>query len=101
MANAMLLQTVGGTLQLLSNSGIHCNVRNLSVRLLPKGFKLEVEFSKRGMYSSGKRKFNVIQASTSQTSFVDPLLAPSSSGTLDSHMKSGKPDCPRHSFLFS
>ncbi|MBA0838650.1 hypothetical protein Goarm_004451 [Gossypium armourianum] len=90
MANAMLQQTVGGTLQLLSNSGTHCNVGNRSVRLLPKGFKLEVEFSKRAICSSGKRKFNVIQASTSQTSVVGPLLAPSSSDTLDSHMKSNE-----------
>ncbi|MBA0867589.1 hypothetical protein Goshw_001661 [Gossypium schwendimanii] len=73
MANAMLQQTVGGTLQLLSNSGTHCNFGNRSVRLLPKGFKLEVEFSKRGIYSSGKTKFNVIQASTSQTSVVDEV----------------------------
>ncbi|XP_039001896.1 2,3-bisphosphoglycerate-dependent phosphoglycerate mutase 2-like [Hibiscus syriacus] len=85
----MLHQTIGN-LQLLSNSGTHCRIGNNSVRLLPKGFKLEVEFSKRGTYSSGERKFGVIRASASQTSVVDPILAPSNNGPHESHKKSNE-----------
>ncbi|KAK6277435.1 hypothetical protein POUND7_017758 [Theobroma cacao] len=89
MANAMLHQTVG-SLHLLSNSGIHCEVGNNSVRLLPKGFKVDVGFSKRGTYSSGERKFSVIQASASQTSVFDPVLSPSKNGTHESRKKSNE-----------
>lgn len=100
MANAMLHQTVG-SLHLLSNSGIHCEVGNNSVRLLPKGFKVDVGFSKRGTYSSGERKFSVIQASASQTSVFDPVLSPSKNGTHESRKKSSKPDHCRHRFIFN
>ncbi|KAL4298290.1 hypothetical protein GQ457_12G016280 [Hibiscus cannabinus] len=86
MANAMLHQTIGN-LQLLSNSGTHYKVGNNSVRLLPKGFKLEVVFSKGGTYST---KFNVIQAPALQTSAVDPVLAPSNNGPNESHKKSNE-----------
>ncbi|XVF36755.1 hypothetical protein REPUB_Repub19eG0085500 [Reevesia pubescens] len=89
MANAMLHQTVG-TIQLLSTSGTHFKVENNSVRLLPKGFKVEVEFSRSGTYSSGERKFSVIQASASQTSVVDPVSSPSNNGTHESHKKSNE-----------
>ncbi|GMI77233.1 hypothetical protein like AT1G22170 [Hibiscus trionum] len=89
MANAMLHQSVGN-LQLLSNSGTRYKVGNKYVRLLPKGFKLEVEFSKRGTYRSRERKFNVIQASASQTSVVDPVLVPSNNGTHESQKKSNE-----------
>ena len=100
MADAMLHQTVG-TLQILSNSGTHCKVGNNSVRLPPKGFKVEVGFSKRGTYSSVQRKFSVIQASASQTSVVDPVLSPSNNGTHEPRKKSSKPDHPRHNFIFN
>lgn len=100
MANAMLHQTVG-TLQLLSNSESHCKVGNNSLRLLPKAFKLEVGFSKRGTYCSGQRKLCVIQASAPETSVVDPVLSPSNNGTHESRKKSSKPEHPRHSFIFN
>lgn len=100
MANAMLHQTVGA-LQLFNNSGIHCEVGSNSVGLLPKLFKVEAAFSKRGIYSSGERKFSVIQVSASQTSVVDPVLFPSNNSTHDSRKKSSKPDHPRHNFVYS
>ncbi|XVF64741.1 hypothetical protein PTKIN_Ptkin09bG0191500 [Pterospermum kingtungense] len=89
MANAMLHQTVGA-LQLLSNSESHCKVGNNSVRLLPRGFKLEGGFSKRGTYCSGQRKLGVIQASASETSVVDPVLSPLNNGTHESRKKSNE-----------
>ncbi|XVE55463.1 hypothetical protein DITRI_Ditri03aG0160600 [Diplodiscus trichospermus] len=89
MANAMLHQTVG-TLQHLSNSGIHCEVGSNSVRLFPKGLKVEVGFSKRGTYISGEKKFSVIEASASQTSVVDPILSPSNNNTPESRKKSNE-----------
>ncbi|KAL4280809.1 hypothetical protein GQ457_03G033080 [Hibiscus cannabinus] len=89
MANVKLHQTVG-TLQLLSSSGIHCQVGNNSVRLLPKDLKVEVRFSKRGPNSFGEKKFNVIQASASLTSVSDPVLSPSNKGTHESLKKSNE-----------
>ncbi|XWS21537.1 hypothetical protein CRYUN_Cryun30bG0062700 [Craigia yunnanensis] len=89
MVNAMLHQTVG-TLQLLSNSGTHCKVGNNSVRLLPKGFKVEVGYSNGGTYSSEQGKFSVIQALVSQTSVVDPVLSSSNNGTHESRKKSNE-----------
>ncbi|XP_039000466.1 2,3-bisphosphoglycerate-dependent phosphoglycerate mutase 2-like [Hibiscus syriacus] len=89
MANAMLHQSVG-TLQLLGNSGTHCEIRNNSVKLIPKGFKVEVGVSKRGIYSSGEGKLGVIRASASQTSVVDPVLAPSNNGIHESRTKSNE-----------
>ncbi|GMI82866.1 hypothetical protein like AT1G22170 [Hibiscus trionum] len=89
MANAMLHQTVG-TLQLLSNSGIHCQVGNNSVRLLPRDLKVELGFSKRGSNSFGEKKFSVIQASASLTSVFDPVLSPSNKGPHESLKKSNE-----------
>nr|KJB59101.1 hypothetical protein B456_009G239400 [Gossypium raimondii] len=89
MANAMLHQTVG-TLQLHGSSGIHFQGGNNSVRLVPKGFKVEVGFCKRGICSSGEKKFSVIQASASQTSVFDPVLSPSNNGTHESLKKSNE-----------
>ncbi|OMO85816.1 Phosphoglycerate mutase 1 [Corchorus capsularis] len=89
MANAMLHQTVG-SLQLLGNSGIHGEVGNNPVRLFPKGFKVQVGFSKGGAYSSGERKFSSIRASASQTSVVDPVLSPSNNDSHESRKKSNE-----------
>ncbi|KAK8580092.1 hypothetical protein V6N12_070378 [Hibiscus sabdariffa] len=69
--NAMLHQTIG-TLQLHNSFRIHCQVRNNSVGLLLKNFKMEVRFSKERTYSFGGKNFNVIQASVSQNSIFDP-----------------------------
>ncbi|KAK5832135.1 2,3-bisphosphoglycerate-dependent phosphoglycerate mutase [Gossypium arboreum] len=89
MANAMLHLTVG-TLQLHGSSGIHFQGGNNSVRLVPKGFKVEVGFCKRGICSSGEKKFSIIQASASQTSVFDPVLSPSNNGTHESLKKSNE-----------
>ncbi|KAK9005662.1 hypothetical protein V6N11_043087 [Hibiscus sabdariffa] len=86
MANAMLHQIVG-TLQLLGNSRTNYEIRNNSVNLIPKGFKVEVEFSKRGIYSSREGKLGVIRASASETSVVDPVLAPSNNVTHEPRTK--------------
>ncbi|OMO94246.1 Phosphoglycerate mutase 1 [Corchorus olitorius] len=88
MANAMLHQSVG-SLQLLGNSGIHGEVGNNSVRLFPKGFKVQIGFSKGGTYSSGERKCS-IRASASQTSVVNPVLSPSNNDTHESRKKSNE-----------
>ncbi|KAL4273900.1 hypothetical protein GQ457_13G010050 [Hibiscus cannabinus] len=89
MVNAMLHQTVG-TLQLLGNFGTHYEIRNNSVNLIPRGFKVEVELSKRGIYSSWEGKLGVIRASASQASVVDPVLAPSNNVTHEPRTKSNE-----------
>ncbi|XP_039053076.1 2,3-bisphosphoglycerate-dependent phosphoglycerate mutase 2-like [Hibiscus syriacus] len=89
MADVMLHPTVG-TLQLLSSSGIHSEVGNNSVSLLPKDLKVEVGFSKRGVNSFGVKKFSVIQASASQTSVFDPVLSPSNESTHESLRKTNE-----------
>lgn len=62
------------------------------MKFVPKGFKVEVGFCKRGICSSGEKKFSVIQASAPQTSVFDPVLSPSNNGTRESLKKSSKPD---------
>ncbi|XVF39486.1 hypothetical protein PTKIN_Ptkin01aG0038600 [Pterospermum kingtungense] len=89
MANSLLHQT-SGTLQLLSNLGIYCELRSNSGRVVPRGFKVQVACSKRGTYSPGGSNFSVIRALASQNSVVDPVLSPLNNSSHDSHNKSNE-----------
>jgi hypothetical protein len=82
-----------GTLQshgYLNNSGIRHELGDNSLRLISKGFKVEIGLSRRGCYPSDQRKFGVVQASASQTSVFEPVSSPSKSNTSSSQKKSSK-----------
>ena len=74
----------------LNNSGFHHEFGNASVKLIPRGSKVNVGLLKRGSGNSGKRSFAVIQASTAHTSVSGPVSSPSSNSTNGSPKKSSK-----------
>ncbi|KAK3011062.1 hypothetical protein RJ639_010737 [Escallonia herrerae] len=94
MATTALNQAIG-TLQshgCFSNSGSHRDSLNASVRLISKGFKVEVGLLRRGSYCSRKRSFSLVQASSSQTTVFDAVSSrsESTSTTKDSPKKSNE-----------
>ncbi|KAK2984675.1 hypothetical protein RJ640_006658 [Escallonia rubra] len=94
MATTALNQAIG-TLQshgCFSNSGSHRDSLNASVRLISKGFKVEVGLLRRESYCSRKRSFSLVQASSSQTTVFDAVSSPSksTSTTKDSPKKSNE-----------
>lgn len=74
----------------LNNSGFHHEFGNASVKLIPRGSKVNVGLLKRGSGNSGKRSFAVIQASTAHTSVSGPVSSPSSNSTNGSPKKSNE-----------
>ncbi|KAK3012749.1 hypothetical protein RJ639_008097 [Escallonia herrerae] len=94
MATTALNQAIA-TLQsrgCFSNSGSHRDSLNASVRLISKGFKVEVGLLRGGSYCSRKRSFSLVQASSSQTTVFAAISSPSkSTGTSkDSPKKSNE-----------
>ncbi|GLT37231.1 hypothetical protein SLA2020_115630 [Shorea laevis] len=91
MATAVFHQTAGTlqSRQLINISGVS-DLGNFSVRLVPRGFKVDIRLSKRGNYGSVERKFGVIQASTSSTPVFDPVSSPSNASTHESRKKSNE-----------
>ncbi|KAF9610310.1 hypothetical protein IFM89_021980 [Coptis chinensis] len=90
MATAACHQTFG-TIQphgCCDGSDLRKGLGNWSVKLVPRGFKAEVN-SLRGVYSSGW-KLNVIHASSSNTSVADPVLSPKSNNASDSKTKTSE-----------
>ncbi|KAK3230829.1 hypothetical protein Dsin_002710 [Dipteronia sinensis] len=92
MAAAAFLQPVAAVQsnRVLNNSGAHYEFRNVSMRLIPKGSKVNIQLSRNGTYGSGKRNFCMIQASASQTSVVDPVSTPLNNSTGESKKKSNE-----------
>jgi 2,3-bisphosphoglycerate-dependent phosphoglycerate mutase len=76
--------------QHFQNSGFRHEFGHASVKLTFKGFKVETGLSRRGGYSSCKRKFGVIQASASHTSVVQPVSYPPNNSTDELRKKSSK-----------
>ncbi|KAG6786254.1 hypothetical protein POTOM_007851 [Populus tomentosa] len=76
--------------QHLQNSGFRQEFGHASVKLTFKGFKVETGLSRRGGYSSCKRKFGVIQASASHTSVVQPVSYPPNNSTDELRKKSSE-----------
>ena len=74
----------------LNNSDFHHEFRNASVKLIPKGYKVNVGLSKGGSGTSNKRSFSVIQASTAHTSVSGSVTSPSSNSTNGSPKKSSE-----------
>ncbi|XP_062145706.1 2,3-bisphosphoglycerate-dependent phosphoglycerate mutase 1 [Alnus glutinosa] len=74
----------------LNNSGLRHELGDNSLRLISKGFKVEIGLSRRGCYPSDQRKFGVFQASASQTSVFEPVSSPSKSNTSSSQKKSNE-----------
>lgn len=70
--------------------GRHPEIRNHSMKLILKGFKVELGLSKRECNRSGMRNFGAIQASASQSSVADPVLAPSNENNSEPRKKSSK-----------
>jgi len=64
MATAVFHQALGAAQshQHLQNSGSHYELVNASVKLISKGFKVDIGLPRRGSCSSCKRKFGVLQA---------------------------------------
>ncbi|KAK9270233.1 hypothetical protein L1049_025810 [Liquidambar formosana] len=82
-----------GTLQsqgYLHNAGFRQEYGNVSVKLISKGFKVDIGLVRRGSYDSGERNFGVIQASTSQSTVFDPVSSPSNNHTNNSRKKSNE-----------
>ena len=74
--------------QHLQNSGSHHEFGNASLKLISKGFKLDVGLSIRGCYSSCMRN---IQASTSQTSVVQSVSYTPNNSSDELRRKSSMP----------
>lgn len=93
MAASAFHQAIG-TLQShghFNNSGLHHEQGDNYMRLISKGFKVEIGLSKRGCCRSVQRNIGVVQASTSQTSVFEPVLSPAKSNASSSQKKSSKP----------
>ncbi|KAG6784254.1 hypothetical protein POTOM_009942 [Populus tomentosa] len=90
MATSVFHQPLGTAQphQHLQNSGFRHEFGHASVKLTFKGFKVETGLSRRGGYSSCKRKFGVIQASASHTSVVQPVSYPPNNSTDELRKKS-------------
>ncbi|KAF5450851.1 hypothetical protein F2P56_031169 [Juglans regia] len=92
MAASVFHQAIG-TLQShghFNNSGLHHEQGDNYMRLISKGFKVEIGLSKRGCYRSVQRNIGVVQASTSQTSVFEPVLSPAKSNASSSQKKSNE-----------
>lgn len=92
MATTVFQQALG-TLQshsYLSSSGFHQGCGSASVKLISKGFKVDIALMRRGNYCSKKRSFSLVQASTSQTTVFDPVSSQSHKTTNDSKKKSSE-----------
>lgn len=63
---------------------------NASLKLISKGFRLDVAMLRTGTYHSKKQSFCVIQAMGSQTTVFDPVLSPSNGTPSDSKKKSNE-----------
>lgn len=92
MAAAVFHQAIGTSQSLgpINNSGCHQEIGNGSMKLIFKGFKVELGLSKRECKCSSLRNFGVIRASSSQTSVADPVLSPSNKNTKEPRKKSSK-----------
>ncbi|KAH6834738.1 Phosphoglycerate mutase family protein [Perilla frutescens var. hirtella] len=73
-----------------SNSSLNQENGIASFRLISKGVKLDIAFTRRETYCSRRRSFTVIQASASQTTAPDPVLSPSNGTASDSKKKSNE-----------
>ncbi|CAI9116345.1 OLC1v1017466C3 [Oldenlandia corymbosa var. corymbosa] len=92
MATAVFQQALG-TLQshgCFGSSGFPPESSNSSLKLISKGFKVDVAFIKSGNHCFRNKSFSVIHASTSQATVFDPVSAPSSNTTSDSKKKSSE-----------
>lgn len=74
----------------LSNSGSRHEYGNTSVKLVSKGFKVDVGLFRCASFNSSERSFGAIQASTSHTTVFDPVASPSNNSTNDSRKKSSE-----------
>lgn len=92
MATSVFHQPLGTAQphQHFQNSGFRHEFGHASVKLTFKGFKVETGLSRRGGYSSCKRKFGVIQASASHTSVVQPVSYPPNNSTDELRKKSSE-----------
>ncbi|KAM7514599.1 hypothetical protein LguiA_004182 [Lonicera macranthoides] len=63
---------------------------NASVKLISKGFDVDVRLLRSGSYCSRKRSFSLIKASSSQTTVFNPVSTPSNSTANDSRKKSNE-----------
>lgn len=61
---------------------------NVSLKLISKGFRLDVSMLRTGTYRSKKQSFCGIQAMGSQTTVFDPVLSPLNGMPSDSKKKS-------------
>lgn len=61
-----------------NNSSLHHEGKNASVRLISKAFRVDVGLSRSVNHYSKKRNFSATEASSSQTTVVNPVSTPSS-----------------------
>lgn len=72
----------------ISHSSFHQESRNTaSLKLISKGFKVDIALGTRGSHCLKKRSLSVIQATASQTAMFDVISSPSSTTTNDSKKK--------------
>ncbi|XAR62180.1 Phosphoglycerate mutase (2,3-diphosphoglycerate-dependent) [Bertholletia excelsa] len=71
------------------DSGFQQGYGNTSLRLISKGFRLDIGLLRRRSYCSKERRF-ISQASTSQTSVFNPVSSPSSNNIAESRKKSNE-----------
>ncbi|KAF5740248.1 putative phosphoglycerate mutase [Tripterygium wilfordii] len=92
MATAVFQQPFGSlqSHRHVNNSAVHLELGSCSVRLISKSFKLDNGQSRKDTYCRGQRNFAVIQASTFQTSLVDPVSFPSGNSASESQKKSSE-----------
>lgn len=79
-----------GTLQYhrhIGSSGFNQDYGNASLKLIPEGFKIDVSLMRHRSYSSKRRSFSVIQASTSNSTIIDHVSTPSNDAISDSKKK--------------
>ncbi|XP_050159948.1 2,3-bisphosphoglycerate-dependent phosphoglycerate mutase 1-like [Malus sylvestris] len=74
----------------VNNSGLHQEFAKSSVRLISKGFEVDVGLSKTGGYNSSQRNLSVSRASASQASVIDMVSSPSHTKANDSRKKSNE-----------
>lgn len=88
MAGTVFQQGLG-TLQHhrhFGSSAFYQEYGNESLKLISKGFKVNLSLMSQGSFSSNRRNFSVIQASTSHTTIIDPVST-TSNDTSDSKTK--------------
>lgn len=90
MAATTSYQAIGPVRECRSSFGAQNGIRNLSVKMVSKGFGVDVRLITRGNCRPESWKLGVIHGSGSHSSVVDPEQMLSKNNSSNSKKKSGK-----------